>query len=186
MLRKISILLAGIIIAALLLASIGCSGMKCNNCSMKDPKASSADKAGKKSADDTKSSDKANPVDMPEFTGITITAEQDYDGIENFRVFGGKYSGSTEMCEFVANGNYTSKYGQMLKKGDSFKIGKAYVLRNTDGYGNSGTKLILESAEPKKGLTFYCYSFDAQKSKFKSLDYKTVQDILNGNFTMTK
>ena len=57
-------------------------------------------------------------------------------------------------------------------------------MQNTDGYGNSGTKLILGSAAPKAGLAFYCYGFNRERKTFWAIDTKEFQAAVGGYFTM--
>ena len=121
-------------------------------------------------------------VTAKEYIGITLIAKEDLVNIDQFMAFGSYRAPQNATCEFVANSLYTSQYGITLKKGDSFVIGNATILEHTDGLGNSGTKLILESADPKKGLTLYCYAIDPSKKQFWALDKDTVLKILNEMF----
>lgn len=124
-----------------------------------------------------------NPsVTAQELKGITLIARDNMHNIDEFTSFGSNSAPSNATCEFVANGLYTSKYGNVFEMGDSFTIGNATILEHTDGYGNSGTKLILESASPKEGLTLYCYAWEPKKKRFWALDKDTVMNILSENF----
>ena len=123
-----------------------------------------------------------NAVPAKEFIGITLIADQDFRNIDQFRSIGSLRAPANATCEFVANKIYTSKYGTTLERGDSFRIGKATILEHTDGLGNSGTKLILESAKPRKGLTLYCYAIESSKKQFRALDKDTVLTILDELF----
>ncbi len=139
----------------------------CSNCSMQ------------------KRDDKNNKsITAKEFIGITLIARSDYNNLDKFMSFGSLSVPQNATCELFANEVYTSRYGTSLKKGDSFEIGNAIILENTDGFGNSGTKLILESTNPKKGLTLYCYAFDPDKKQFWALDKDTVLKILNELFVV--
>lgn len=124
-----------------------------------------------------------NPsVTAREFIGIELIARENMHNIDEFMSFGSLSAPSNATCEFVANGFYTSKYGNVFEMGDSFTIGNATILEHTDGYGNSGTKLILESAEPKKGLALYCYAWEPRKKRFWALDKYTLTNILSEKF----
>ena len=94
-------------------------------------------------------------IPAKDFKGLVFTAEQNFSdvSISNCKSFGkGGFGEGGPFCEMYANEKYTSKYGNTIEKGESFTIGKAIILPNTDGYGNTGTKLILATAAPKEGL----------------------------------
>lgn len=123
-----------------------------------------------------------NAKPAPEFAGLSLTTKSNFADITQFSTFGGNGNLSDSVCEFVGNELYTTKHGKMLEKGVTFKIKKATVLQNTDGLGNSGTKLILESAPPIEGLYFYCYSFNASEKVFKAINKEAVLSILQPDF----
>lgn len=124
----------------------------------------------------------SNAKPAKEFIGMTLIAEKNFEGIDKFSNICPKNPPFNHACEFVANEVYTSKYGNSLEKGSSFTIGKATIVKNTDGTGYSGTKLVLESAAPKQGLFFYCYGIDGASKKFWALNKKRVIDIFEGSF----
>ena len=86
------------------------------------------------------------------------------------------------ICDFIASEGYVAKHGDTMKAGESFTIGKATVVEATDGFGNSGTKLILESAPPKDGLTLYCYGFDRAKMTYWAIGREKTQQAVADYF----
>ena len=70
----------------------------------------------------------------------------------------------------------------MIKAGERIKIGKATIVEATDGFGNTGTKLILDSAEPREGLVFYCYAFNSSEKAYWAIDKKKIKMALSGYF----
>ncbi len=125
-------------------------------------------------------------VSAEDFKDLVFTAEQNVNGINNFVLFSEPSFGSGGgICEVFANEMYTSKYGNGIEKGVSFKIGNPVLVPNTDGYGNSGTKLILNAAPPHEGLVIYCYAFDGRKKHFNAIDKEQIKSILAGTFTIS-
>ncbi len=116
--------------------------------------------------------------------GITLVADKSLDNINHFRTLGMQrgFGSDQPLCDFIATEKWVSKRGASIKAGEKVKIGKATVVEATDGYGNTGTKLILYSAEPNEGLVFYCYAFNSGKKAYWAIDKKKIQAALSGYF----
>ena len=127
-------------------------------------------------------------VDAESFKGITLVATRDMGNVDSFRSLGirGGFGDDQPIVDFIARGAYVSKYGDRIEKGDRFIIDSAEVVQNTDGFGNSGTKLILGSASPKAGLAFYCYGFNREQKTFWAIDTKEFQAAVDGYFTLER
>jgi hypothetical protein len=119
-----------------------------------------------------------------EVLGITLVADVSLAKIDRFRTLGmGQgFGGNQPLCDFIATEKWVSKRGGSIEAGEKIKIGKATVVEATDGFGNKGTKLILESAEPKEGLVFYCYAFNSRKQTYWAIDKEKIKKALSGYF----
>jgi len=119
-----------------------------------------------------------------EMLGVTLVADKSLGNIEHFRTLGmGRGFGSDQpLCDFIATEKWVSKRGASIKAGEKIKIGKATVVEATDGFGNTGTKLILDSAEPKEGLVFYCYAFNSREKAYWAIDKEKIKEAISGYF----
>jgi hypothetical protein len=128
----------------------------------------------------------APPVAGPEkeMLGITIVADVSLSRIDQFRTLGmaGGFGENQPLCDFIATEKWISKRGSSIQKGETIHIGKATVVEATDGFGNTGTKLILDSAEPKEGLVFYCYAFNRAEKAYWAIDRRQIEQALTGYF----
>jgi hypothetical protein len=116
--------------------------------------------------------------------GVTLVADKSLDKIDQFRTLGmGRGFGNDQpLCDFIATEKWVSKRGTSIQAGEKVKIGKATLIEATDGFGNTGTKLILDSAEPKEGLVFYCYAFNSREKAYWAIDKKKIKKALSGYF----
>jgi hypothetical protein len=116
--------------------------------------------------------------------GVTLVADKSLAHIDHFRTLGmGRGFGSDQpLCDFIATEKWVSKRGAAVQAGEKIKIGKATLVAATDGFGNTGTKLILDSAEPKEGLVFYCYAFNRREKTYWAIDKEKIKTALSGYF----
>jgi hypothetical protein len=116
--------------------------------------------------------------------GITLVADKGLAHIDHFRTLGMARGFGTNqpLCDFIATEKWVSKRGTSIPAGEKIKIGKATLVETTDGFGNTGTKLILDSAEPKEGLVFYCYAFNRREKAYWAIDKKQIKEALSGYF----
>jgi len=116
--------------------------------------------------------------------GVTLVADKSLDHIDHFRTLGMSrgFGSNQPLCDFIATEKWVSKQGASIKAGERIKIGKATVVEATDGFGNTGTKLILDSAEPKEGLVFYCYAFNSGEKAYWAIDKNKIKKALAGYF----
>ncbi len=119
-----------------------------------------------------------------EMLGVTLVADKSLDRIDRFRTLGMSrgFGGDQPLCDFIATEKWVSKRGTSIKAGEKIKIGKATIVEATDGFGNTGTKLILDSAEPNEGLVFYCYAFNSKEKAYWAIDKKQIKKALSGYF----
>jgi hypothetical protein len=125
-------------------------------------------------------------IDAEAFKKITLVAARDMGNVDNYRSLGicGGFGDGQPIVDFKARGAYVAKHGNLIEKGDRFVIDSAEVVQNTDGFGNSGTKLILGSAAPKAGLAFYCYGFNRERKTFWAIDVEQFKAAVHGYFTV--
>ena len=125
-------------------------------------------------------------VDEESFKGITLVAARNMDRVDRYRSLGIRcgFGDDQPIVDFKARGTYVAKHGNLIEKGDRFVIDSAEVVQNTDGFGNSGTKLILGSAAPKAGLAFYGYGFNRERKTFWAIDMKEFRAAVGGYFTV--
>jgi hypothetical protein len=116
--------------------------------------------------------------------GKILVADRSLERIDHFRTLGmkGGFGQDQPVCDFIATEKWVSQFGPTIQAGERFSIGKATVVEATDGYGNTGTKLILESAAPKEGLVFYCYAFNARERAYWAIEKPQIQQALAGFF----
>ncbi len=104
--------------------------------------------------------------------------------ISSFRSMGIEegFGNGEPICDFIASEAYAAKHNNQMQPGESFTIAKATLVEATDGFGNTGTKLILESAPPKDGLTLYCYGFDRAKKVYWAVGREQTQVAVKDYF----
>ena len=119
-----------------------------------------------------------------EMLGVTLVADKSLGHIDHFRTLGMRqgFGSDQPLCDFIATDKWVSKRGASIEAGEKIKIGKATLVETTDGFGNTGTKLILDSAEPKEGLVFYCYAFNSREKAYWAIDKKKIKKALSGYF----
>lgn len=119
-----------------------------------------------------------------EMLGVTLVADKSLDHIDHFRTLGMSrgFGSDQPLCDFIATEKWVSKRGALIKAGERIKIGKATIVEATDGFGNTGTKLILASTEPQEGLVFYCYAFNSDEKAYWAIDKKKIKMALSGYF----
>jgi hypothetical protein len=147
-----------------------------------------ANSASESSTAATKQRDKVESPLEKQMLGVKLVVDSDLDRIDKFRTLGMRhgFGGNQPVCDFIATEKWVNTHGTTIKGGDVITIGKATVVEATDGYGNTGTKLILESAAPKEGLVFYCYAFNAEEKAYWATDKRQVQKALMGYFHFAK
>lgn len=113
-----------------------------------------------------------------------LVAEVSLAHIDRFRTLGMRqgFGSDQPLCDFIATDKWVSKRGTSIEAGEKIKIGKATVVEATDGFGNTGTKLILDSAEPKEGLVFYCYAFNSGEKAYWAIGKQKIKKALSGYF----
>ena len=123
-------------------------------------------------------------VKAADFIGKKLIATRTIADIGTIRSWGIRkgYGHGEPITDFMANEGFVTKNGSTINEGQEFTIHKAVVLQNTDGYGNSGTKLIFETSTTSTGLVFWSYGFDAEKKSFWAIDKEQIQVSLEGNF----
>ncbi len=123
-----------------------------------------------------------------EMLGASLVVERNLANIDRFRSLGmrGGFGSDQPLCDFIATDKWVSKHGASIEAGEKIKIGKVTVVEATDGFGNKGTKLILDSAEPKEGLVFYCYAFNAREKAYWAIGKEEIKEALSGYFHVEK
>jgi len=116
--------------------------------------------------------------------GLTLVTEVSLNNIHRFRTLGmgGGFGQDQPLCDFIATERWTNKRGTSIAKGETIKIGKVTLIETPDGYGNTGTKLILDSAEPKEGLVFYCYAYNREEGSYWAINKDELRAALKGYF----
>jgi hypothetical protein len=119
-----------------------------------------------------------------EMLGVTLVADKSLGNIDQFRTLGMRrgFGSDQPLCDFIATEKWVGKRGASIEAGEKIKIGKATFVEATDGFGNKGTKLILDSAEPKEGLVFYCYAFNSREKAYWAIGKEKVKVALSGYF----
>ena len=123
-------------------------------------------------------------VKAADFIGKKLVATQTIKDIGTIRSWGIRkgFGHGEPITDFMANEGFVTQNGSTINEGQEFTIQKAVVLQNTDGYGNSGTKLIFETSTTSTGLVFWSYGFDAGKQSFWAIDKEQILVSLEGNF----
>ena len=137
----------------------------------------------RKSGDAAKAAPSGKELEK-QMLGVTLVADKSLANIDHFRTLGMRrgFGNDEPLCDFIATEKWVSKRGTSIKAGEKIKIGKVSLVEATDGFGNTGTKLILDSAEPNEGLVFYCYAFNSSEKAYWAIDKKQIKQALSGYF----
>jgi hypothetical protein len=141
----------------------------------------------KKSRDAAKAAPSGKELEK-QMRGVTLVADKSLADIDRFRTLGMRrgFGNDEPLCDFIATEKWVSKRGASIKAGEKVKIGKVTLVEATDGFGNTGTKLILDSAEPNEGLVFYCYAFNRSEKAYWAIDKEKIKQALSGYFHIEK